>query len=144
MIRGIMGQAVRDGIGAVGMPASQLGPNVIANGTFDTDTVWVKPGAECTISGGTASWDGTQLGTSSMTQDAMAIDCIYFSVYDILGRTAGLMTIFAGAGAAGTARNADGTYREVVGPQTPGTSLILNANIDFNGSVDNVIARAIL
>lgn len=114
--------------------------NLIANGTFATDTIWTK-GTGWTIGSGVASCDGTQGGTTDLSQaSTIKIGQTIIVTFEITAFTAGTVTPFGGT-AAGTARSSVGTFTEnivVTGSET----FILQGDASFIGSVDNVTVFA--
>ena len=90
-------------------PAGGLGNELITNGSFDTDTNWVK-GTGWAISGGKASNDGSQSSTSEIYQTGVVvIGKTYKLVYDIVDYTSGTVRIRCG-NTFDVTNNAIGTY----------------------------------
>jgi len=116
-----------------------VGVDLVTNGTFDADTDWTK-GTGWSIGSGVASSDGTQEGASNLSQDVgFATGNQYVLIYTVSNYSAGTVRIFAGAGGTGTTRSANGTYTETL-TATTNSILYVQANADFVGDVDNVIA----
>jgi hypothetical protein len=108
----------------------------ITNGTFDTDTDWTK-GTGWTISGGSASCDGTQTSSSDLTQTGvLSIGNYYKITFTLSNCTAGNVTVYAD-GTAGTPRSADGTYTETL-QCTSSTDFHFRASSSFIGDIDDV------
>ncbi len=115
-----------------------LGFNDVVNGTFDTDTDWAK-GTGWTISGGTASSDGTQAGDADLTQDiSVASGATYVVTFTVSNISAGNVTAVVGD-TEGTDRSANGTYTEEITAGS-GTDIDIRADLDFVGDIDDVIA----
>lgn len=117
-------------------PATQL----LTNGTFASDTVWTK-GTGWTIAAGAASSDGTQVADSSLSQTpANMIAGRQMLVTYTLTWTAGTVKVRAGGGTPSTARAASGTYNEIINVGNANALFEIVADLDFVGSVDNVVA----
>ena len=112
----------------------------VQNGVFDADVLWTKAGAEWTIDTGEASCDGTQAGTSDLTNAGVVVPGTVSVKITLSGITAGTITPIIG-GVAGTARSADGTYTEEIA--AVGTSIVLQADASFVGNVDDVSVKTI-
>ena len=111
--------------------------DVVTNGDFSTSSGWTL-GDGWSISGGTASSDGTQAAASNLTQSSVyAIGSRYKITFDISGRSAGNLTVYAGAGANTGTINADGSYEYYLTAAGDST-LYIQASASFVGSVDNV------
>ena len=118
---------------------NELGPELVTNGSFDTDSDWLK-GAGTTISGGAANLDGS---LSSSFADALrqvsvfTVGKTYKVTYTISNYVSGANIIF-GDGA--TEISANGTYTEYI------TATITNLGFQ-NGatpitcSIDNVSVK---
>lgn len=119
-------------------------PNLIVNGTFDSDTAWTK-GVDWTISSGRATRSGSS-SSGSLTQSvAFVAGGVYEVTFTVLSYTAGSFTprFTGGTSVNGTARSANGTYTQTM------TALSGNANFAIlavsltAGSIDNVIVRRV-
>lgn len=112
------------------VPQTQY-PNVLKNPSFDADQDWTK-GTGWTIAAGVAS---KAAGTAAdLSQDVLVVGRTYHVTFTISGYTAGTLTAKAGT-AAGTARNANGTYTETL--VCAGTTLFaFAADSSFAGNVD--------
>jgi len=115
-------------------------PELVTNGGFGADSDWAK-GDGWTIGSGVASSDGTQTADSDLEQAVTLTDDIaHLVTFTVSGYTAGTIAPVIG-GVAGTPRSANGTYSEVI--TTDDTdSVILRADEDFIGSVDNFSVKA--
>jgi hypothetical protein len=112
----------------------------VQNGTFDADALWAKGGPEWSIGGGAAACDGTQAGTSDLTNAGEVVAGTVEVKATFSGITAGTITPIIG-GVVGTARSADGTYTEEI--IATGTSIVFRADASFVGSIDNVSVKTI-
>lgn len=110
----------------------------VTNGTFGSDTGWTK-GTGWTIAAGVADCDGTQTAASDLSQ-TLAIALIEGYTYTLTFTTAsvsaGTVTAIVG-GTAGTARSTSATFKETFVAGATQT-LILRADADFVGTIDNV------
>lgn len=119
------------------------GAELVTNGTFDTDTDWVK-GTGWTISGGTASSDGTQTAASYLEQTALVPEVYreYEVNFTVTGYVAGNIMPFIGGAGLPSSISADGDYVKYI--TTANTDpLKIRASADFVGSVDNVSVRKV-
>lgn len=112
--------------------------NWVTNGSFDTDSDWVK-GTGWTISAGLAT---KAAGVASDLSQTGVIDqdsVLYVVDFTVSGRTAGSVTIKIGT-SAGTSRSTNGTFSENI--TSPGSgqphNVILSADSSFDGSIDDV------
>jgi len=120
-------------------PALALGRDVVINGDFASDTVWTKGDAAITISGGTATWDGTQAGNADLTQSGiLAAGRTWQVTFTVSGRTAGTITPLCGT-QVGTARSTNDTFTETI--TANGADLVFRGDADFDGSIDDVVVK---
>lgn len=118
-----------------------VNPNLIVNGGFDTDTDWAK-GLGWTIADGKACCDGAQLSESDLAQSVtLEVGVTYRLRYTILSYTAGLILPVVG-GTNGTNTAGTGTVVEEITTVATG-SMILKANADYIGCIDNVSLRKV-
>ena len=111
---------------------------IVANGNFDTDTIWSK-GTGWTIGSGKATHAG---GAGDLTQAGILVSSdIYEVIYTISGRSAGTLTPKCGT-AAGTAQSTNDTFTDRI--TSNGTDLLFSANAAFDGSVDVVSVTLLL
>ena len=116
---------------------NELGPELVTNGDFATDTDWVK-GTGWSISGGTANCDGTQTSNSNLLQSNTATSGNTYKItYTITNYVSGTFKSVLGAG--GVVRNSNGVYSEYI--TATSSSFLLQANSDFIGSIDNVSVK---
>jgi hypothetical protein len=128
-------------------PVPEYGSETIINGSFDADSDWSK-GTGWTISGGTASCDGTQTGTTNLNNTAgngLLNGKTYRVVYTISGYAGGSISIKLGNTGYGVYHSANGTYtQDLVAGVTTFPTAQLNADANFIGSIDNVSVQEIV
>jgi len=126
------------------VPVPTEGVEKVTNGDFATDTDWIK-GTGWTISGGTASCDGSQTGTSNLYQYTGSLaDKIVKMVFTISNYSAGhLDTSFFGASGTTNPRiTANGDYTFYISIQSGHNGNTgFSANSSFIGSIDNVSVK---
>jgi hypothetical protein len=116
------------------IPASADGPNVIINGTFDTDTDWTK-GDSVIIDSGKAVCTGST--GNILSQGAPVEIGKTYKVIFTITVTSGALFVIVGDSAVGTIRDSSGTYEEnIVADWTPGFYFI--AQNWFTGTIDDV------
>lgn len=113
-------------------------PELVQNGTFDSDTAWTK-GTGWAIGSGIASKTAGATSDLSQTLNNISYDKTYAITLNVSGVTAGNLTPQFG-GTALTTITANGNYT-FVGKFTTSTILYLSANAAFDGDVDNVSVR---
>ena len=127
-------------------PTPEFGSEKIINGSFDTDTAWTK-GTGWTISGGTASCDGTQSSTTNLQNSAgnsLENGKTYRVIYTISNYVSGSIRVKAGNTGFGKYHSANGTYiQDLVAGVTTFPTAQFNADADFVGSIDNVSVKEI-
>lgn len=123
---------------AVHNPALAEGRNTVINGDMGSSTGWTL-GANWAISGGLATHTTGSVATLSQLL-ALVLNRIYKIVFTVSGRTAGSVTVSAGA--SGTARSSNATFTEYI-YDTASTSLIFTPTTDFDGSIDNVTVQEV-
>ena len=74
--------------------ADNTGSDLATNGTFDSDTGWIK-GTGWTIDPGVASSDGSQVGDSDLSQTILTNAKTYLVTYTISNYNAGTLTAVA-------------------------------------------------
>ncbi len=116
---------------------SGLGSDLVTNGTFDTDSDWTK-GTGWTISGGTASSDGSQAAGEWLTNDELTFTSgdMLLVEFDITAYSAGGVR----ARFSSTNRNAVGSYSELLTADNELPFGVI-ADADFVGSIDNVSVK---
>lgn len=126
-------------VAAATNPVAVVGPDLISNGTFASDTVWSK-GADWTISGGVAV-RAAGAGESSLSQPVtLTAGGTYEITFTVLGYAAGTVTprFSGGSNVDGTARSANGTYTESLVAASGNTTFNLVANAAGDFSIDTV------
>jgi len=127
----------------------ELGSEQLRNGTFDTDSEWIKSGS-WSISDGTAnnSESGSETFAQSLTS-ALVSGKTYKVVYTISGYSgSGIVKAqFVGGGTlSGTNRTANGTHTEYLTATANHTSVRLKAlsnNGGFTGNIDNFSVKQV-
>lgn len=120
-------------------------PELIANGGFDSDTVWTKL-AGTTISGGTANFDGTKTGSLMYQLPTGGVKAWveYEVTYTILNYGSGSVQASVGGYVLGTTRNANGTYTEKIKVLADTSNyLYFSSPAGFVGSIDNVSIKEV-
>jgi len=122
-----------------------FGAELVANGGMDADTDWSK-GDGWSIAAGKASCDGSQAGPTNFFQGSVlspvgSVVLVDFTVSDY---AAGTVRPYAGiSGSGGSAVFANGTYSQTI-PVVGNTTMYIQGNADFVGSIDNVSVKQIL
>lgn len=117
-----------------------LGSELVSNGDFASDTVWVK-GTGWTIASGVATHAAGS--ASDLDQTISVTEDLYYRVeFDVSGRTAGSVTPKVG-GTAGTAITADDTDIKETIQAGANADIVFSATSDFDGSVDNVSVKSV-
>lgn len=122
-----------------------LGPDLVINGGFDTDTNWDK-GPGWNISGGTAN--NTGWGPATNLNSTLPLEVVVGSEYEVTftisNYITGTIKIFVGSGdTTGVLRSANGTYTETH-TAAENRILYIQANSNFQGSIDDISVKAIL
>ena len=132
----------------------QLGDDLVTNGDFADDSDWVKN--DWLIGGGVASIDGSQTGASFLQQIDVASDTDTDAIYKIsfdYTRTAGELEVRWGADGANYAYShvhvpaADDSYVYYMSVPPSGSNpghLNFRANVDFIGTLDNVVVTKVI
>ena len=115
------------------LPIQHTGPNLVENGTFDTNSNWSV--GNWTIENGVAKIDG-QSGILSQLNPPLQSDKLYKWTFEITEYNSGSVKLYSGSG------SDQSTYRSSVGVHTEyfvanGTGRYFYSNA-FNGSIDNV------
>lgn len=113
--------------------------NLIVNGTYDTDTVWIN-GDGWSIAGGVAV-GVPAASTSDQSQPITMPAGNYRCEFDVVSRTAGTVRFVLSGGSGpvvmGALRNATGRYVEEVSTDAQ-TTFSMRKTTTFNGTIDNV------
>ena len=121
-----------------------IGPELVTNGTFDTDSDWTKQ-AGWTISGGTANVDSSVAGATNLISSSFSttLGTVYEVSFEIVSVSgSGLRIIFDGSSLSGFIAET-GIYNYIVTGSGSGGIIIQANNADTVGSVDNVSVREI-
>jgi hypothetical protein len=122
------------------IPVPTLGSELVTNGDFSADASWTK-GTGWTISGGTASCDGSQSGNTDLSQNITTDTGKQYKItYTVSNYSAGSIFIRLNSGNVTSTKSSNGTFTEILSG-AGGTQVILRANLDFIGSVDNVSVK---
>lgn len=133
--RGFYGTRPGSHVGGLG-----LGPDLVVNGGFGTDTVWTK-GTGWTIAAGVASFAATG-SASNLSQDIGLVAGKVYQITFTVTVSAGGIAVYAGLAGGNQPAFATGTYTARL--RAAGTALIyVQANATFTGSVDDISCRAI-
>ena len=117
-----------------------LGPELVVNGTFDTDTAWAK-NTGVTISGGVANINTAATAYAIAQSPSVPANRFYKVTYTVSSYTSGGIRCVVG-GTSSLIRNQVGTYTEYV--ISAGSSTIqLASSGGFVGSVDNFYVKEI-
>ena len=120
----------------------EIGENLVTNGTFDSDSIWIK-GNNASISGGTLTYSG---GTgNSVTYQPIYWERgkTYYITVDISGYVSGSVKFRAGnSGVTTSSVSANGTYSfaYTVDSSNANEHFVIDGDSGlFQGSIDNVI-----
>lgn len=117
--------------------------NIVVNGTFDTDASWGK-GDGWSISGGTASCDGTQTANSSFKQqnttlvEPIVAGAQYQLTFTISNHSGGGVNPHLRNQGTGTYITGDGTYQLLLSAGSGNDGLNFYVQSSFVGSIDDV------
>jgi hypothetical protein len=123
-------------------PVPMLGPELVVNGDFGTDSDWSK-GAGWTISGGVANGNTAGNWQSIDQNNILTIGATYQITYTIVSRSTGNLAFLCGSAGNGTGVSTIGTHtftRTCEGNK----NLRLLGVYSFVGTVDNVSIKEIL
>lgn len=120
---------------AINVPSDILGGDVIANGNFDSDTVWSK-GASWTITGGKAVGTAT---TSNLRQNGiLTVGTTFRVLFTVSDYVAGSFFTTCGT-TVGALVSANGAYEQFI-LCAGNTNFLFNGVVAFTGKIDNVRA----
>lgn len=121
-----------------------VGSDIVVNGGFTTDTVWVK-GAGWTITGGVAVATAAAAGSNITQSPTATIGVWYQTTLTITAFTSGSITSRYGTGTqAGPTRNAIGTYTDTNRQVSTTEVGIRPAAGNTTLSVDNLIVKPLV
>ena len=122
--------------------------NIITNGTFDTDTGWVK-GVGTTISGGKANFSNA--GSDSLYQNCgWTSNELYLITGDLSNVSVGELRVWSGGSQSvsndySVLGDTDGNFSILHGTSSPSNgNIIFGSNTSFTGSLDNVATRKVI
>ena len=125
---------------------SELGSELVTNGDFATDSDWTK-GTGWSIANGVASSDGSQSSNSSLYQlSVLSQYKTYKFQFTLSNVTNGSVRLRNGIGDSETYisyKNIDGTYTAYAKVNASNTTLVVDADADFIGSIDNVSVKQV-
>ena len=119
---------------------SHLGPELVLNNTFDSDTWWGKNGTEITISGGVANYDNTPSDSTDgiYAADVLTIGNRYKALWEVKNYVAGSVVWTDGNSQIGTPKSANGVYESIY--TTSGTAIWpMGSSADL--ALDNIYVR---
>ena len=139
---GMLGKlAYQDRLPQEYLPVQKWFYNIVVNGIFGTDSDWTK-GTGWTISGGTASSDGTQVADSDLTQTlSVTIGKTYSISFDVANYSAGNVALVFDGTEVIADKAANGTYTTTVEASNASVDIDLRADLNFIGDVDNISVR---
>ena len=124
----------------------RLGPNLVVNGTFNTDTGWTK-GEGWTISGGKAVRSPSSFGSVLSQPISVTAGKSYVVTYTLADRVAGGPNVAFSGGTAvnGPSRTVNGTYSDTL-LALPGNNTLWIVTGDNTSSLsfDNISAQEVL
>lgn len=131
--RGSMGGGVR------------LGADLISNGGFDSDTVWIK-GVGWTIGGGVASATNVNTAAALVQGIAIAAATTYKIRIEVSNYVGGVCQIWLGAVYSGVEINGNGVFTAEVttGDPLASSTLSLEGYTNFTADLDNITVKEIL
>jgi hypothetical protein len=117
---------------------------VIQNGTFTGNADgWTLGAGWAYRSGDIERTAGAATPTASQLLTPVVQKCPYLVTYTVANRTAGGVTVSLG-GTAGTLRETNGTFSEIITCGTTDYTLTLTASDTFDGRIDDVICEALM
>jgi hypothetical protein len=127
--------------------APTYGADVVLNGDFASDTIWVKD-ASWTIAAGLATH--TPGSTTPIYQiiGSLVLGITYYLQYEVVGATSGGITPSLGDGAGasqGSQATTNGAHSDMLlnGDTLDPDQITFTPTSDFDGSIDNVVLRAV-
>ena len=111
-------------------------PNLVVNGTFDTDTDWIK-NTNWSISGGVAIADGTT--NDPLFQNGVVSSGKFYKVsFEIKSISQGSFYLDLGISTTGQYYSSIGTYTEYIKAGTTNNRVYIRCSGNTIGSIDNV------
>ena len=120
---------------------NQLGPELVTNGDFATDSNWVKQ-TGWSIANGVATCDGTNL-TQLYQTNVLTQNKLYKVTYSITSRTSGGVFAKLGDNILGAINSTVGTYTEYFNFTQANLSFHFRSS-NFIGSIDNVSVKEVI
>ncbi len=122
---------------------NQIGPELVTNGSFNTDSDWNK-GSNWTISGGKANSDGVT-ATSNLSQ---VITSFSGKTFLVEGSASNVSQGFAYISLGGTdlqiVVNSSGSFKHYVTISSGNSTLFISGRNNFTGSIDNVSVKEVI
>lgn len=121
-----------------------LGPELVVNGGFDSDTVWTK-GAGWTISGGILIKTATNT-TGTVQTIPLVAGKKYQVVYQVLSISGATVSIRLNGttNVSGTSRSVPGTYAQVLTANATSVGVTVAGTSSLAVTIDNISVREIL
>lgn len=117
-------------------------PNLVTNGTFDTDSDWIK-GTGWSISGGKAISDGTQTSNSGLIQtNVFEVGKTYRLDFDLTSNNEVFKFFVNGSQNIFSTNLSDGSHQYYFTTTTSG-SAYFQATVNFIGTIDNVSVQLV-
>ena len=117
---------------------SQIGAELVTNGTFAADSDWTK-GANWTIGSGVATKTGG--AANNLTQTIGSTAAAWYRISLDVTRSAGTLTVSLGTSGTTYAITATGSYTFFILAGSGTQTLTLAGDSSFAGTVDNVVVR---
>ena len=117
---------------------SQIGADLVTNGTFAADSDWTK-GANWTIGSGVATKTGG--AANNLTQTIGSTAAAWYRISLDVTRSAGTLTVSLGTSGTTYAITATGSYTFFILAGSGTQTLTLAGDSSFAGTVDNVVVR---
>jgi hypothetical protein len=119
-----------------------FGSELVTNGSFDTDSNWVK-GTGWSIANGKASFDGG--ADAALTQsNVVQPNTLYKVLFTVTDRTTGSLQLRLGnSGVVDVTVNSNNNFSFDLTTDSSGTSVYFRAIGGFDGSIDNVSVKEI-
>lgn len=119
------------------------GPELMANGSFTTDTAWTKGDGTVTISGGAMNFTGSGAGAFAYQSGLTGVGALYRVTYSITSYTVGSIRVQVGL-ANGTLRAGVGTYTENIVSTSDNFIRLQTGGATTTLSIDNVSVKRVL
>ena len=118
-----------------------LGPELVTNGTFDSNTDWNYNPAHISIASGKCTFNGTVTDTLLRQLNVLEIGKTYVVTFDVSDRTAGTLLFRNPADTTELFTQNNGSYSHVFTALE--TQLTFRAEQSFAGSIDNISVKEV-